>query len=193
MSSSRVIEVVREVGHHAAMPTTKKAEPRPKAGVTRTFRAPLATEDDGFFIEVPFDVKQAFGKARPPISLTVAGYTFSTTVSVYGGRYYLPVRRDRREAAGVRAGDVVDVRMELDTSKRTVKTPRDLAAALAKNAIAKAAWDGLAYTHKLEHALAIEDAKKPETRARRVEKAIEMLVAKAEAKPAKRPAKRSAK
>src|SRR5262249_22082103 len=145
----------------------------------KRFHARLGAEGHNLFFEVPFDVKKEFGKARPPVKVSVNGYGYRSTVSVYGGKYYLPVRRERREEAGVKAGDIVQVSVALDTEVRTVTPPKELAAAFKKNSLARERWERLSYTHKKEHANAILEAKKPETRARRVEKALAMLASKA--------------
>lgn len=131
------------------------------------------------FVELPFDVKKEFGKARPPVRISINGHSYRSTIAVYGGRYYVPVRRERREATGVEAGDIVEVRIVLDTEVRRVEPPPELSAALAKNGPARAQWKRLSYTHKKEHAEAILQAKKSETRARRVQKILEELTAKA--------------
>lgn len=159
--------------------------------ITRTFRAKLREKGGpSLFVRLPFDVAKVFGRARPPIVLTVAGYTFRSTVAVYGGEYFIGMRRSHRDAAGVKAGQTVSITIALDDQPRVVEPPDDLAAALKKNASARAAWDALSFTHKREHAEAILDAKKPETRARRLEKTIEMLLAKAtKASPAKNEAR----
>jgi Bacteriocin-protection, YdeI or OmpD-Associated/Domain of unknown function (DUF1905) len=145
----------------------------------KSFDVRLGAKGHALFFEVPFDVKQEFGKARPPVKVSVNGHTYRSTVSVYGGKYYLPVRQERREAAGVKAGAIVKVTVALDTEVRTVKPPPELSAAFKKNSAAKERWETLSYTHKKEHANAILEAKKPETRARRVEKTLAMLAAKA--------------
>jgi regulator of protease activity HflC (stomatin/prohibitin superfamily) len=145
----------------------------------KNFHARLGAEGHSLFFEVPFDVKEEFGKARPPVKVSVNGYSYRSTVSVYGGKYYLPVRRERREEASLKAGDIIRVTVALDTQVRTVKPPPELSAAFKKNNAAKERWERLSYTHKKEHADAILQAKKPETRARRVEKALAMLAAKA--------------
>lgn len=145
---------------------------------TKKFRAKLGGngKDDTLpLIELPFDVKATFGKARPPVKVTVNGYTFPTTVAVYGGCSYVGIRKSHREAAGIEIGQTVDVAVALDTSERKVEVPSELAAAFRKDKAARAAWDKLSFTHQREHVEAIEEAKKPETRARRVEKALEML------------------
>jgi hypothetical protein len=146
----------------------------------KKFKATLnAVEGGALAIEIPFDVKSEFGKARLPVRISLEGYSFRTTVAVYGGRYLVALRREHREAAGVVDGQVVSITFEPDTDARVVETPPDLASALgkAKNKKAKAAWEKLSYSHQKEHAEAIEDAKKPETRARRIEKTIAMLTA----------------
>jgi hypothetical protein len=145
----------------------------------KRFHVRLGAKGHALFFEVPFDVKQEFGRARPPVKVSVNGHTYRSTVSVYGGKYYLPVRQERREAAGVKAGDIVKVTVALDREVRTVKAPPELSAAFKKNAAAKERWETLSYTHKKEHADAILEAKKPETRARRAEKTLTMLAAKA--------------
>ena len=75
------------------------------------FRALVETEDEGVFVELAFDVKEAFGRARAPVTVTVNGYSWPSTVAVYGGRSYLPLRREVREAAGIAAGDTIAVEL----------------------------------------------------------------------------------
>ena len=144
----------------------------------KRFKAKLGADAGALFVEVPFDVKKEFGKARPPVKVSINGYRYRSTISVYGGKYYLPVRRERREAAGVKAGDLVEVTIQPDTEVRRVDPPAALSAALAKNAPAKAQWEKLSYSHKKEHADAILQAKKSETRARRVQKILGELTGK---------------
>ena len=126
-------------------------------------------------VEVPFDVKERFGRARAPVRGTVDGADFRTTVAVYGGRYYLGFNKELRDRAGIAIGDEVEVAVELDREPRTVEIPPPLAAALETDSEAKAAFDGLSYTHRNEYARWIAEAKRDETRARRVEKAVAML------------------
>jgi Domain of unknown function (DUF1905)/Bacteriocin-protection, YdeI or OmpD-Associated len=142
------------------------------------FRAKLGSAGRPLFVIVPFDVKKVFGKARPPVKVSVNGHSYRSTVAVYGGQYYLPVRSDHREAAGVKAGDIVDVTIAPDNEVREVEVPAALSAVLAKNRQAKAGWDRLSYTSRKEHAIAILAAKKPETRARRLQKILQTLTAK---------------
>jgi bifunctional DNA-binding transcriptional regulator/antitoxin component of YhaV-PrlF toxin-antitoxin module len=141
------------------------------------FRGKLGGGDAGaLFVTIPCDVKKEFGRARPPVRVSINGYTYRSTISVYGGKYYLPIRKERREAAGVKLGDVVEVTIEPDNAVRKVNPPPALSAALAKNGPARAQWETLSYSRKKEHADAILQAKKPETRARRLQKLLETLV-----------------
>lgn len=130
-------------------------------------------------ITIPFDVEQVFGAKRVPVRGTINGRAeFRSTLSKMHGRYLMPVNRELRESADVQAGETITVEIERDTAPRIVEPPADLAQALSENSEAKAVWDNLSYTHKKEFAAAIEDAKKPETRVRRVQKTIQELVRK---------------
>lgn len=127
-------------------------------------------------IEVPPDVVEALGSGkRPAVMVTVNGYTYRSTIASMGGRFMLPLSAENRAGAGVAAGDQVEVDVELDTSPRTVEIPDDLRRALAKDAAAKRRFESLPYSHKKEHVRALESAKKPETRERRLAKTLEML------------------
>ena len=126
-------------------------------------------------VELPFDVKAAYGTARPKVKATVNDVALRTTVSVYGGRSYVGFRKEIQEAAGIRIGDRVRVRIEPDVEPREVEVPDDLARALKQDRAASQAFAGLSYTHRKEYAQWVQDAKKPETRQRRVEKTIELL------------------
>jgi len=141
------------------------------------FRTTLNSEKSGelALIEVPGNVREVFGKARPPVVAKLGKYAFRTTIAVYGGKSYVGVRKSHREAGKLEPGQTIEVVIELDDAPRTVTPPKELAAAMKKDAKARAAWEALSFTHQREHAEAIEDAKKPETRARRVEKTIAML------------------
>lgn len=125
-------------------------------------------------VEVPFDVREIFGAAKPPVLVTINGFTYRSTVAVYGGKYYVPLKRANAQAAGVEAGVPVIVTIEPDRSPREVDLPPDLAAALDEAGL-RHRWDALSYSHQREHVEAIEGAKRPETRTRRLAKAIEMI------------------
>jgi hypothetical protein len=143
------------------------------------FKAKLGTEDAGsLFFELPFDPREAFGAARAKVKVTVNGHSYRSTVAVYDGRSYIPVRKSNRDAARVAVGDVVNVLLELDTEPRVVDVPAPLAKALGKNKRAKAAWEKLSYSHQKEHADWIAGAKRAETVEARVKKAIGMIGAK---------------
>ncbi len=139
------------------------------------FRAELRLEGKtATYVVVPLDVPAVFGRARPPVRGTVNGAPFRSTITKYGGDdYYLVVNRQVREAAGAAAGDTVDVEVELDTKPRTVRVPKDLAAALDDEA--RAAFDRMSYTHRKEYVNWITEAKREETRRRRIAKAVGMI------------------
>ncbi len=127
-------------------------------------------------IEVPEDVVAALGSGnRPPVTVTIGGHTYRTTVARMGGRFLIGLSAENRTAAGVAAGDQVDVEIEPDTEPREVEVPADLAEALAHDQTARANFDGLSYTHRKEWVRWIEEAKKAETRATRLAKTIESL------------------
>ena len=125
---------------------------------------------------IPPEVVEALGQGkRPPVRVTINGYTYRNTVAVMGGVYMLGVSAEHRAAAGVQAGDQIEVDLELDSAPREVSVPPDFAEALDQDAEAKRHFDSLAYSHKLRHVLAIEQAKTAETRQRRIAKAISDL------------------
>ena len=122
---------------------------------------------------VPFDLREAFGRARPPVKVTIRGYTWRTTPGVYDGVGHVVVNRAAKEATGVDAPDRVRVTMELDAEPRTVRLPADLRAALRKDPAAEDAFGKLSYSHRREVVEWIDEAKRPETRARRIAAAVE--------------------
>jgi hypothetical protein len=127
-------------------------------------------------IEVPPEIMEALsGGKKPAITVTLNKYVYRTTVGVMGGRSMIPVSAQHRGKAGLTAGDTVSVRVELDTEPRTVTVPDDLQAALNVNPAARAAFEKLSYSGKRQHTLSIEGTTNPETRARRVAKALEIL------------------
>jgi hypothetical protein len=127
-------------------------------------------------IQVPDEVIAALGTSkRPPVTITVNGYTYRTTAVRMGGAFYVPLAAENREAAGVAAGDAITVEIENDTAPREVTLPDDLAAAM--DDVARSAYDGLSYTHRKEWVRWVEEAKKPETRATRIEKTVAGLQA----------------
>ena len=115
------------------------------------------------------------GAKRFPVVATIGAYTWRTTVTRMGGEFLLGMSKAVRQGAGAEAGGTVEVLVELDTAPREVEVPEALAAALAGDPVAKAAYDGMAYTHRKEYARWIAEAKKEDTRDRRVAQALEML------------------
>jgi Bacteriocin-protection, YdeI or OmpD-Associated/Domain of unknown function (DUF1905) len=126
--------------------------------------------------QVPDEVVEQLGSTRRPrVRVTVNGLTFRTTIAPMGGQYWLGVSRERREAAGIAAGETHELELELDTEAREVEVPADLAAAVAADPAAAAFWETLSYSNQRYHAEQVTGAKKPETRARRVARSVEML------------------
>lgn len=146
----------------------------------KRFSVLLETDPNGSSatgIAIPFNVKEVWGSAGlTPVRGTINGFAFRSSVApMGGGKHYMVVNKQMREGAGVKGGEMITVVMERDDEPRTVEVPKDFAAALRKNKQAQAKWDKLSYTYRKEHVKAIEEAKKPETRTRRIEKAIAQL------------------
>lgn len=140
------------------------------------FRAHVEPPEPMRGLEIPQEIVEALGAgARPPVTITINGHSWKSRVAVMRGRRLLGLSNANRRAAGVVTGDEVEVEIELDTEPRAVIEPPDFARALDADVVARAAYDRLADSHKREHVRAIESAKKPETRTRRIEKAITML------------------
>ncbi|WP_217370671.1 YdeI/OmpD-associated family protein [Nonomuraea antri] len=127
-------------------------------------------------LAVPPDVVEALGGgARPPVKITVNGHCWKSRVAILRGRHLLGLSNANRQAAGIATGEEVEVELELDTEPRVVVEPVDFARALDEDPVARAAYDDLTDSRKREHVRAIESAKKPETRRRRIEKVIATL------------------
>jgi hypothetical protein len=140
-----------------------------------TFRTTIVREGSMCFIPVPVDPRTLFGKVRAPVKVTVNGYTYRSTIASMGNGPCLPLRRSHREAAGLQGGESLAVTLELDTDARVVKPPADLIQALAAVPPARRRWGELSYTHQREQVEAIDGAKRPETRARRIASAVQAL------------------
>jgi len=127
-------------------------------------------------IVVPAAVVARLGSSkRPAVSVMINGHTYRSTVAPMGGRFMLPVSAVAREAAGVAAGDQVDVDIVLDTQPRAVTVPPDFARALNRDARARAFFDGLSYSNKQRFVISIEGARTQETRGRRIATALNRL------------------
>ena len=142
----------------------------------RTFTVELErVRKTATMFKVPFDLAEAFGRGRPPVRVTIRDYTWRTTPGVYGGVGHIVVNRAAKAATGVDAGDRVRVTMELDTEPRKVTIPGDLRAALSAHAEAKTAFGKLSFTHQREYVEWVEEAKRPETRERRIAATVERV------------------
>ncbi|HEU5057437.1 MAG TPA: YdeI/OmpD-associated family protein [Kofleriaceae bacterium] len=141
----------------------------------RRYRTTIVRDGSMCFIPVPFDPKEVFGKVRAPVVVKLGGHSFRSTIAAMGGTVCVPLRRSNREAAGLEGGETVTVELALDAAKRAVAPPRDLVAALRAAPPAWERWRELSFTHQREHVEAIEGAKRPETRARRIANAVAML------------------
>lgn len=129
-------------------------------------------------IEVPPSVMDGLGGGRRPlITVTLNGHGYRSAIGIMDGRSMIPVSAEHRAAAGIAAGDRVEVTIELDTEKREVEVPPDLQRELAARPRADAAFGKLSNSGKKRHVLSIEGAKTEETRRRRIAKAIEQLEA----------------
>jgi hypothetical protein len=127
-------------------------------------------------IRVPAEVVDSLGRGRrPPVSVTIGGYTYRSTIGVMGGQFMLPLSAENRAAAGVAAGDAVEVEVELDNQRREVSVPADFTEALSQDVTARQAFDKLPNSHKQRWVLSITSAKADQTRQRRIDNAIEAL------------------
>jgi hypothetical protein len=125
---------------------------------------------------VPADVVEALGSQRQPlVRVTIGDYTYRSKVAVRGGAFKLPISAENREGAGVAAGDEIEVMLELDTEPREVALPDDFARALDAHPDARRFFQRLSNSQKQWFVQPIEGAKTPETRERRIVKAVERL------------------
>ena len=136
----------------------------------------LGTGKTSAGIQIPGDVVASLGSSRKPaVCVTINGYTYRSSMAFMGGVFMLGVSNEVRAAAGVRAGQDIDLESELDTEPRELTVPVDVAAALDAEPAARRFFDGLSYSNRRRIVIAIDDAKTPETRARRIEKSVAML------------------
>jgi len=134
-----------------------------------------AKDKDATGIPVPDEAVVTLGGGkRAPVKATINGYTYGTTLAVMRGTSMLSLSAQHRDAAGLTAGDTVDVTLELDTVPRIVDVPADLATALSAHA-ARGAFDALSNSARKEHVRQVESAKTQETRDRRIAAIIEKL------------------
>lgn len=148
----------------------------------KRYRTTIVRDGSVCYVPVPFDPKEAFGKVRAPVVVKLGKHSYRSTIAAMGGVVFVPLRRSNREAAGLEGGETLTVTLELDAAQRVVEPPRDLVKALKARKPAWDRWRELSYSHQREHVEAIEGAKKPETRARRIAAAVDMIAA----RPARR-------
>ena len=132
-----------------------------------TFTCTLATDGAMGAIPIPFDQRAVFGRARPPVVVTIAGYSYRSTIAIMNGTTFVPLRRSHREAAGLTGGETIEVTLALDTAPREIEPPAPLAEALAVAGLS-ARWNALSVTQRREDAEAVAGAKRDETRERRL-------------------------
>ena len=123
---------------------------------------------DATGITIPFDVEKVFGAKRVPVKVWINGAEHRSTIVRMGGKYVIAVPKIFRDAADIKAGETITVTMEKDSEKRTVEVPKDFADAL-KKANLQDVFSKLSFTHQKEYVRAIVEAKKEETRIRRIE------------------------
>lgn len=140
------------------------------------FEGRLESDQGACFIRLPAEVLAALGRGkRVPVKVTINGYTYRTTVAVYGGKYYLGVRREIRDAAGVAAGELHIVGLEYDAELRSAHLPQALRALLDADPQAAAVFQRLSYTRQKEFVEWVTGAKRSETQGKRIKQAMAML------------------
>ena len=140
------------------------------------FEGRLESDQGACFIRLPAEVLAALGRGkRVPVKVTINGYTYRTTVAVYGGKYYLGVRREIRDAAGVAAGEQHIVGLEYDAELRIADLPQALLAVLDADPEAAAVFQKLSYTRQKEFVEWVNGAKRSETQGKRIKQAMAML------------------
>lgn len=145
----------------------------------QTFKVLLEKHDksEATGITIPFDVEKVFSAKRVPVKVQINGAEYRSTIVRMGGKFMMIVPKIFREAAGVKGGEMITVTMEKDTETRVVAVPEDFAAALEKAGLQNV-FSKMSYTHQKEYVNAVTEAKREETRVRRIEKAVEQLTAK---------------
>lgn len=127
-------------------------------------------------IVVPAEIVAALGGGKKPaVNVTVNGFAYRSSIAVMGDNYMIGMSAERREASGLKGGDAIEVTLELDEAPRVMAVPADLQAALDADPAAKAYFATLSYSNQRRHIDPINDAKSPETRARRIEKSVALF------------------
>ncbi len=140
-----------------------------------TFSTTILAMGNNTGIEVPpANLAELDSGKKPAVTVSIAGYSYASTVAVMGGKYLIPLSKAHREASGLKGGDTVEVTLELETAPRSILIPEDLAEALGA-AGATERFEALAFSRRKEFVRQVEEAKTPETRARRIEKILGQL------------------
>ncbi len=157
--------------------TTSTGQPEEHSQPALTFKTILRLEGKtATGIQVPVEVVEALGKGkRPPVLVTIGNHTYRSTVAAYGDVFMLPVSAENRIAAGVQAGQEIEVTLQLDTQPRVVNLPHDFKQRLEGVPPARAFFESLSYSNQRRIVLNIEGAKTAETRQQRIDKAVQVL------------------
>ena len=141
-----------------------------------SFKTTLHQMGNNTGIVVPPEmVEKLGGGKKPAVNVTVNGFAYRNSVATMGGQSMISFSSDKRTATGLKGGDAIAVTLELDEAPRVMEVPADLQAALDKNKAAKAYFATLSYSNQRRHIEPINDAKAPETRARRIEKSVALF------------------
>jgi hypothetical protein len=140
------------------------------------FRTTIAVMGNNTGVVVPDEVVTALAAGkRPPVQITLNGYTYRSSIASMGGPFLIPLSKDHRQKAGLVGGEELEVEVVVDEQPRVVEPPPDFAAALAASPEAQAAFAALSYSNQRRHVLSIEGAKAAATRERRIAKVITEL------------------
>jgi len=140
------------------------------------FRTTIAVMGNNTGVVVPDEVVTALAAGkRPPVQITLNGYTYRSSIASMGGPFLIPLSKDHRQKAGLVGGEELEVEVVVDEQPRVVEPPADLAAALAASPTAQAAFAALSYSNQRRHVLSIDGAKTAATRERRIAKVVAEL------------------
>ena len=143
---------------------------------TQRFKTTLHQTGNNTGIVVPPEIVEALGGGKkPPLNVTVNGFAYRSSLATMGGKSMISFSADKREATGLKGGDKIDVTLEIDDTPRAMEVPADLQAALDADKAAKAYFATLSYSNQRRHIDPINQAKSPQTRARRIEKSVALF------------------
>jgi hypothetical protein len=143
-----------------------------------TFETTLSASGNNTGIEVPEEIVEGLGRGkRPPVIVTVNGHEYRSTVAVMGGRYLIGVSAAVRAATGLKGGDPISVNLKVADTPREVEVPSDFAAAMDEQAPAREFFDQLSNSMQRYHVDNLNAAKSPDTRQRRIDKAVALFLA----------------